>query len=88
AYDPTVFVRASLQTVATTLLEAILLVVVVVVFNLPQIFPLTRAVVGDPFFAGLVAMVLTEAAYMAEIHRSGLQSVARGQREAGRALAL
>ncbi|AKA23978.1 efflux RND transporter permease subunit [Pseudomonas chlororaphis] len=31
AYDPTVFVRASLQTVATTLLEAILLVVVVVV---------------------------------------------------------
>ncbi|MFX6335077.1 ABC transporter permease subunit, partial [Acinetobacter baumannii] len=56
--------------------------------NLPQIFPLTRAVVGDPFFAGLVAMVLTEAAYMAEIHRSGLQSVARGQREAGRALAL
>ncbi|MDT0354734.1 amino acid ABC transporter permease/ATP-binding protein [Herbaspirillum huttiense F1] len=65
-----------------------LLVVVVVVFNLPQIFPPTRAVVGDPFFAGLVAMVLTEAAYMAEIHRGGLQSVARGQREAGRALAL
>ncbi|YCF43283.1 efflux RND transporter permease subunit [Pseudomonas aeruginosa] len=31
AYDPTVFVRASLQTVATTLLEAILLVVIVVV---------------------------------------------------------
>ncbi|VFT44559.1 RND efflux transporter [Pseudomonas aeruginosa] len=34
AYDPTVFVRASLQTVATTLLEAILLVVVVVVLFL------------------------------------------------------
>ncbi|MGE7955620.1 efflux RND transporter permease subunit [Pseudomonas sp. NPDC089530] len=31
AYDPTVFVHASLQTVATTLLEAILLVVIVVV---------------------------------------------------------
>jgi gold/copper resistance efflux pump len=31
AYDPTVFVRASLQTVAATLLEAILLVVIVVV---------------------------------------------------------
>ncbi|MEF9897616.1 MAG: efflux RND transporter permease subunit [Pseudomonas sp.] len=31
AYDPTVFVRASLETVATTLLEAILLVVIVVV---------------------------------------------------------
>ncbi|MBB3214794.1 polar amino acid transport system permease protein [Herbaspirillum sp. Sphag1AN] len=64
-----------------------LLVVVVVVFNLPQIFPLSRSIIGDPFFAGLVAMVLTEAAYMAEIHRGGLQSVPRGQREAGRALA-
>lgn len=32
AYDPTVFVRASLESVAITLLEAILLVVIVVVF--------------------------------------------------------
>ncbi|OKB68298.1 multidrug efflux RND transporter permease subunit [Serratia marcescens] len=34
AYDPTVFVRASLESVATTLLEAILLVVLVVVLFL------------------------------------------------------
>ncbi|HIE0715449.1 TPA: efflux RND transporter permease subunit, partial [Pseudomonas aeruginosa] len=34
AYDPTVFVRASLQSVAVTLLEAILLVVIVVVLFL------------------------------------------------------
>lgn len=34
AYDPTVFVRASLESVATTLLEAIVLVVVVVVLFL------------------------------------------------------
>ncbi|MEJ5992417.1 efflux RND transporter permease subunit [Ramlibacter sp. PS3R-8] len=34
AYDPTVFVRASLESVATTLLEAILLVVIVVVLFL------------------------------------------------------
>ncbi|HEJ3004417.1 TPA: efflux RND transporter permease subunit, partial [Pseudomonas aeruginosa] len=34
AYDPTVFVRASLQSVAVTLLEAILLVVIVVVLSL------------------------------------------------------
>jgi len=34
AYDPTVFVRASLKSVATTLLEAILLVVIVVVLFL------------------------------------------------------
>ena len=64
-----------------------LLVLVVFVFNLPQIFPMSRNVIGEPFFAGLFAMVLTEAAYMAEIHRGGLLSVARGQREAGRALA-
>ena len=65
-----------------------LLVLVVFVFNLPQIFPASRSVIGEPFFAGLVAMVLTEAAYMAEIHRGGLLSVARGQREAGSALAV
>lgn len=34
AYDPTVFVRASLQSVAITLLEAVLLVVIVVVLFL------------------------------------------------------
>ncbi|WP_407507889.1 efflux RND transporter permease subunit, partial [Pseudomonas aeruginosa] len=34
AYDPTVFVRASLQSVAVTLLEAIFLVVIVVVLFL------------------------------------------------------
>ena len=34
AYDPTVFVRASLESVATTLLEAIILVVIVVVLFL------------------------------------------------------
>src|SRR2546425_11575949 len=61
-----------------------LLVLVVFIFNLPQIFPMSRSVIGEPFFAGLVAMVLTEAAYMAEIHRGGLLSVARGQREDGR----
>ncbi len=34
AYDPTVFVRASLQSVAITLLEALVLVVLVVVMFL------------------------------------------------------
>jgi polar amino acid transport system permease protein len=65
-----------------------LLVLVVFVFNLPQIFPASRSIIGEPFFAGLLAMVLTEAAYMAEIHRGGLLSVAKGQREAGKALAI
>jgi polar amino acid transport system permease protein len=39
-----------------------------------------------PFIAGLFSLVITEAAYMAEIHRGGLLSVAKGQREAGHAL--
>jgi polar amino acid transport system permease protein len=65
-----------------------LLVLLVFVYNLPQIFPATGVVLGIPFLAGLVGMVMTEAAYMAEIHRGGLLSVARGQREAGHALGL
>ncbi len=63
-----------------------LLVVLVFVYNLPQLFPSTGSFLGVPFIAGLVSMVVTEAAYMAEIHRSGLLSVAKGQREAGHAL--
>ena len=65
-----------------------LLVVLVFVYNLPQLFPAAGSVLGIPFVAGLVSMVATEAAYMAEIHRGGLISVAKGQREAGHALAL
>jgi len=63
-----------------------LLVVLVFVYNLPQLFPSTGAFLGVPFIAGLVSLVVTEAAYMAEIHRSGLLSVAKGQKEAGHAL--
>ena len=65
-----------------------LLVLLVFVYNLPQIFPATGVVLGIPFLAGLTGMVMTEAAYMAEIHRGGLLSVAKGQREAGHALGL
>lgn len=65
-----------------------LLVLVVFVYNLPQIFPATGSVLSTPFIAGLVAMVVTEAAYMAEIHRGGLLSVAKGQREAAYALGI
>jgi len=65
-----------------------LLVLLVFVYNLPQIFPATGVVLGIPFLAGLVGLVMTEAAYMAEIHRGGLLSVAKGQREAAHALGL
>ncbi|WP_432464149.1 amino acid ABC transporter permease/ATP-binding protein [Agarivorans sp. QJM3NY_33] len=63
-----------------------LLVVLVFVYNLPQLLPNSGALLGVPFISGLVSLVVTEAAYMAEIHRSGLLAVAKGQREAGHAL--
>lgn len=40
------------------------------------------------FFAGLAALSLNSAAYVAEIFRSGIQSIDRGQMEAGRASGL
>ena len=65
-----------------------LLVLVVFVYNLPQLFPITGTVLSNPFYSGLFALVVTEAAYMAEIHRGGLISVIKGQKEAGRALGI
>jgi polar amino acid transport system permease protein len=65
-----------------------LLVLLVFVFNMPQIFPAAGPFLSVPFISGLISLVLTETAYMAEIHRGGLLSVSKGQREAGRALGL
>ncbi|MBK5400552.1 amino acid ABC transporter permease/ATP-binding protein [Pseudomonas sp. TH39(2020)] len=65
-----------------------LLVLVVFVYNLPQLLPGAGPVLSVPFYSGLLALVVTEAAYMAEIHRGGLISVAKGQKEAGRALGI
>jgi len=63
-----------------------LIVLLIFVYNLPQLFPITQPLLGIPFIAGLISMTVTEAAYMAEIHRGGLLSVAKGQSEAGHAL--
>lgn len=65
-----------------------LIVLLIFIYSLPQVLPSLRPLLGNPFFAGFVAMVLSETAYMAEIHRGGLLGVPRGQIEAGRALAL
>lgn len=65
-----------------------LLVLLIFVYNLPQVFPWTRSYLGSPFVAGLLGLVLSETAYMAEIHRGGLLSVPKGQREAGKALGI
>ncbi|MFM2481400.1 amino acid ABC transporter permease/ATP-binding protein [Celerinatantimonas sp. YJH-8] len=63
-----------------------LLVLVIFVYNLPQMIPSTSVFLSNPFFAGLLAMVLTEGAFIAEIHRGGLLSVPKGQHEAAKML--
>ncbi|SAL04305.1 polar amino acid ABC transporter inner membrane subunit [Caballeronia calidae] len=65
-----------------------LLVLLIFVYNLPQMFPWTGSFSSNPFWAGLIALTLSETAYIAEIHRGGLSGVARGQLEAGRALGI
>jgi len=65
-----------------------LLVLLIFVYNLPQAVPASSALLSDPFWAGLIALVLSETAYIAEIHRGGLLSIAQGQHEAARALGL
>ncbi|WP_226568596.1 amino acid ABC transporter permease/ATP-binding protein [Mangrovibacter yixingensis] len=65
-----------------------LLVLLIFIFNLPQMIPETGALLSSPFIAGAIALILSETAYIAEIHRGGLISVQRGQYEAGKALGL
>ncbi|NVN00407.1 amino acid ABC transporter permease/ATP-binding protein [Arthrobacter sp. SDTb3-6] len=65
-----------------------LLVLLVFAYNIPQVFPATSVVLGSSFSSALIALVLSESAYMAEIHRGGLMSVSIEQREAARALGL
>jgi polar amino acid transport system permease protein len=65
-----------------------LLVLLIFVYNLPQLVPSLRWLLSQSFYAGLISLIVTEAAYMAEIHRGGLLSVPQGQREAARALGI
>jgi polar amino acid transport system permease protein len=55
---------------------------------LPQLIPDLKSDWFTPFIAALVALTLHEAAYMAEISRSGLLSVDPGQRDAARAIGM
>jgi polar amino acid transport system permease protein len=55
---------------------------------LPQIWGVFREGWFTPFLAAAIALSLNEAAYMAEIIRSGLLSVDPGQELAGRALGM
>lgn len=56
-----------------------LLVLLIFIFNLPQMFPALQGVLGNPFVASAIALILSETAYIAEIHRGGLIAVQKGQ---------
>lgn len=55
---------------------------------LPQLIPSLRESWFSPFLAALIALIINESAYVAEIVRAGLLSIDAGQKEAGRALGL
>ncbi|MGF7190483.1 polar amino acid transport system permease protein [Robbsia andropogonis] len=65
-----------------------LLVLLIFVYNLPQAAPALSVVLGNPFWAGAIALIMSETAYIAEIHRGGLLSIDKGQWEAAQALGL
>jgi polar amino acid transport system permease protein len=52
------------------------------------IFGVSARTIGAGFVAGLLALALSEAAYMAEIVRAGIQSIDEGQSEAAQALGM
>ena len=55
---------------------------------LPQVVPALKSDWFTPFLAAIVALSLSEAAYMGEIIRGGILAVDDGQRQAGRALGM
>lgn len=65
-----------------------LLVLLILVYNIPRVLPSFVPVPNDLFWVDLLAMVLDEAAYIAEVHHGGLFSIPRGQSETIRALGL
>ena len=83
---------AWLQRMATTYIwffrSLPLLVLLIFVYNLPQAAPSLQPILSNPFISGLLALVISETAYLAEIHRGGLLAVDVGQHEAARALGL
>ncbi|MGE0749764.1 MAG: amino acid ABC transporter permease [Variibacter sp.] len=50
--------------------------------------PVLTGIQGNAFTASAVALTLYSTAYLAEIYRSGIQSIERGQWEAGKAIGL
>lgn len=65
-----------------------LLVLLIFIYNVPQFWSVSSVLLSNPFIAGLIAMVLSESAYIAEIHRGALSAIPKGQYEAGKALGI
>lgn len=84
-----------LKVIATTYIEILrgtplFVQIYIIYFGLPQIgidFPSILGISSD-FIAGAFALSINSGAYVAEILRSGIQSVERGQMEASRSLGL
>jgi polar amino acid transport system permease protein len=60
----------------------LLVIILLVYFGFGSVFPMPR------FFAGVLALTIFQAAYIAEIIRAGIQSVGKGQIWAARSLGL
>lgn len=65
-----------------------LLVLLIFVYNIPQAIPSAHFLLKSPFNAALISLVMSESAYIAEIHRGGLLSVPTGQTEAGKSMGM
>ena len=62
----------------------ILVLILWVYYGLPQLTGLTLSV----FWAGVIALALSDSAFQAEIFRAGIQSIAKGQYEAAYSVSL
>lgn len=73
--------RAYVETVRAV---PILVLILWVYYGLPQLTGITIGV----FWAGVIALALSDSAFQAEIFRAGIQSIARGQYEAAYSVSL
>ena len=64
--------------------EPILVLILWVYYGLPTLTGLTLSV----FWAGVLALALSDSAFQAEIFRAGIQSIAKGQYEAAQSISL
>ena len=76
--------RASRTYVELVRAVPILVLILWVYYGLPQLAGLTLSV----FWAGVLALALSDSAFEAEVFRAGLQSIARGQYEAAWSISL